>query len=1110
MSLDSQYLILNSQMKLIGVTDINGATPFSNDTITRQIADTDNTTDDVSTGVENFNTNNDPNANSKNWNHTGQITVAEGYPDSYKVAANNYLMYWDESAQHYYVMYISQETDAGTDPSGRHVNTYQLENVLITNMNDYIPLKTTLTDANAETAFTTLFTNSNWKLDFQAKTALLGTIEFDGTTNAMNYLQSLLQTYDVEIDAYAELYSDGNIKNLVVKIVDKLGTNTHHWVADYGNNNMLGITRTTVYSNVVTKLHVLNSNGNSIADVNNGKDYLVNDEANRKYNPNWKNGTYLEGTVTFPTVLNHSALKSLGQRQLDLFSHPRISYEVTPTADFKPGLGDNIRGTDRKMIPELVIDARAISVTTSKADYTQNLVQFGEFVTLHPSTPSYIQNELNQLTNAVTKAQADASTIQIKIDTPDGRDFSNGMQTKRLIMKAIEGKSNITAHIDPKGFIWQRLNQDGSYDKNWQPPEITNDFQIIRQHENLKIAENHAQKVIEFKRYTDFEKAISTGIQFFVPLSNGNYVISSNRLDQGDDTTFYLLDKTGNLQSSMIVTRGGHGSSFGVEENGDGTFDIWTLIREKTGDDSWVARIPWQKNKRVDYQSETVKKYCHHTRYMRVGLSSDSNYVVIGYAAGKGTIYICDINDVKNDKFKPLYQVQQADFGIDTQLTFQSQVLDFPYLFMDYGDYAMKESYRTVYCVNVQTQELVAEHHYSFYPIGMGNFSAVKEPEGMYVANEGGSKYLLQAFNTDKDAFQPIFKMPISVDGEGKLQEANLNGFLLNISSDFSGTYRGMIETDYITEDSEVMIDEQNATQIAQYNHPDSVRFSKGDYAAQYTCQLPDGSYITSHHYQGSLADNHKNDTMYIHWDSNFKYIDNMLVHWGGHGASFGVDTPGQTKLPWIWALVEDFNGDNKYYIAHFKYQGGVSKSWQDMTVGEIEQYCQFDSYIRVNYDFKNKLVGVSHTNGDYDVLDVSDVVNNTYKPLYTINVHDYGFNSDTQTYQSQVLDFPYLYWQSGDYDMHDPRTIYCVNVVTGAIEFSHDYEFKKITAIGTHWEPETINVIKGTDNDYLLVSFNFSIQDGSQHTESFWKIPIEYRQPMDLIEKSIEEVGTQ
>lgn len=689
-------------MKLIGVTDINGATPFSNDTITRQIADTDNTTDDVSTGIQNFNTNNDPNANSKNWNHTGEITVAEGYPDSYKVAANNYLMYWDSNAQHYYLMYISQEVDAGTDASGRHINTYQLENVLITSMNDYIPDKTTLTDANAETAFTTLFTGSNWKLDFQATSALLTTTEFDGTTNAMGYLQTMLQAYDVEMDAYVELYSDGNIKNLVVQIVDQLGTDKNHWVVDYGKN-MTSVTRTTVYSTVVTKLHIVGANGETIASVNNGKDYLVDDDANRLYNPNWKNGTYLEGTVTFDNVDQYQALKDLGKKQLELFNHPRISYEVVPTADFKPGLGDSIRGTDWKMVPELAIDARVISITTSKSDYTLNLAQFGEFVTLHPVIPGY----LSKLT-AIEQAMQDASSVKPVALTPDGNNFTDPSQTKRLILQAWEGSTNISSYIDSKGFIWRRHNPDGTIDTNYEQTGYlvqapynavgtlhgTIETNYIQNDPEIKLDTSNIKRVGNFLPTNT--KIATNGRQYMCQLSNGGYI--GSQAVHGN-TLYMLQDSNGYVVSAMTVVKGGHGSSFDVEE-ADGKIYIWGAAGTDTKPEKHsIARFPYVGGATLQPTDSRIERYITENKYIRVSVDLKHGYVLTSDSAGNEEVL--KLSDVKAGNYNVKYSINITNYGFNLKKqTYQSQTLSFPYVIFHSGNANMHDK-RMMYAVNV-------------------------------------------------------------------------------------------------------------------------------------------------------------------------------------------------------------------------------------------------------------------------------------------------------------------------------------------------------------------------------------------------------------------------
>ncbi|MCV3315448.1 hypothetical protein NVV78_05760 [Pediococcus ethanolidurans] len=813
MSKESQYIILNPQLKVIGVTDINGATPFSADTITRQIADTDNTTDDVSTGVENFNTNNDPNANSKNWNHTGEITVAEGYPDSYKVAANNYLMYWDESAQHYYVMYISQEDDAGTDASGRHVNTYQLENVLITNMNDHIPLKTKLTDVNAETAFTTLFTNSNWKLDFQAKSALLSTTEFDGTSNAMSYLQAMLAAYDVEMDAYAELSSNGDIKNLVVQIVDKLGTDAHHWVADYGNN-LTGITRTTVYSNVVTKLHIVGAKGETIARVNNGKDYLVDDQANRLYNPNWKNGTYLEGTVTFANVEQYQALKDLGQKQLDLFNHPRISYEVTPTANFNPGLGDNIRGTDRKMVPELTIDARVISVTTSKADYTQNLAQFGEFVTLHPTTPSYIQDLLNKMNDQIAGLLDDVKNgktiATAKAITPFGTSWSDVDDSKTIIAQVWADGTNITSYISPSGFTWYKSDlTTGVHDVDWETKHANDGYQIILDngetgHFECHIDGDYIQDTAEVditaenslvlnfehsKMPNDHWGDSTNGAMQYVyyDATNNLYIgamvySGSQPQSKYTDLEFNRFKPDGTYVDSMIFQGGSHGASFGCQVV-NGVPQIWQYAVDVSNGSGHLAYFNWKANTEIKIGSGATA-VCDLDEYKRVNVDFEHGWVMA--SDGAGVIEVCKLDDAKNGSWLPIYRFDLTQFGIHpTQYssegaaitgsnTLQSNDIYFPYVFINSGD-SNHVDQPILWCINLITETLVFKQVNTTDRFGADILNQTTsehydfEPETIGVYKDSSGFYILQGFNYEKlensaiHLLRGLWKTPIEV-----------------------------------------------------------------------------------------------------------------------------------------------------------------------------------------------------------------------------------------------------------------------------------------------------------------------------------------------------------
>jgi len=66
--------------------------------------------------------------------------------------------------------------------------------------------------------------------------------------------------------------------------------------------NMTSVKRSTV-STPVTKLIPYGANGSTIAVVNDGKSYIVDDEANQRYNPDWQAGLYYEAAVLHQFLL---------------------------------------------------------------------------------------------------------------------------------------------------------------------------------------------------------------------------------------------------------------------------------------------------------------------------------------------------------------------------------------------------------------------------------------------------------------------------------------------------------------------------------------------------------------------------------------------------------------------------------------------------------------------------------------------------------------------------------------------------------------------------------------------------------------------------------------
>ena len=142
------------------------------------------------------------------------------------------------------------------------------------------------------------------------------------------------------------------------------------------------------------------------------------------------------------------------------------------------------------------------------------------------------------------------------------------------------------------------------------------------------------------------------------------------------------------------------------------------------------------------------------------------------------------------------------------------------------------------------------------------------------------------------------------------------------------------------------------------------------------------------------------------------------------------------------------------------------------------------------------------------------DVLAKRERILYTVRLNeDHGFDAANQTYQSQCLDFPYLYFHSGDVDMEDPRKIYGLNLVHQGDEFREVYDFNNNFKIkNAVREPEGISLITNADGSKkLLISFNtlpgteYTSKDG---TQAVFNLPLVYRGAVgDIDSGSFEEV---
>lgn len=774
MALTNQYLILNPSLKRIGTLTIDGATKFSNDSVKIQLADADTTStsydDDVNVGTKDSYTGTiNLNAQSKKFDHQGSLDVLQGQPDSDKVVAGNNLAYYDALSGHWYVMHIYSVEESNT-AAVKHVTTANFTNLCLFTLAHHYPIAMAESDTDIKTAFTRVFSDTGWTLKFNTANAMTPHISIDGKTKASSLLQTLLQTYNVEVDCYVDIDSQGNIQSKTCEVVDQLNVDKVYNEAIFGKN-MTSIKRTTV-STPITKLIPYGLNGSTIALVNDGKPYIVDDEANQQYNPDWQSGLYYEGVITANTIDHAAGLKSWAEQMLQLFNHPRTYYEVNVTPTFNPPLGATIRFKDDKITPVLDASGRVIQRTTSFANPYGNTVGFGEYVTVPVATPAWLQGYQSAISSAIEKAKEDASSVKPVALTPDGNNFTDTTQTKRIILQAWEGSTNISAYIDNNGFIWHRYNTDGTLDTSFNQTGYllqaayssvgtlhgTIETSYIQDEPEVKLQTSAISNLGSFNP-DDSTLGITGAAQYMCPLSNGQYMTS--RASSNNDVMFVLHDTNFNPISKMIVSQGGHGASFSIEEV-NGTVYIWYAISSSSSTDQYaISRIPYLANVILSNDDTRITRFCTVSRYIRINVDFKHGYVLCSYYHGEQNVLRLD--EVKQGNYNVLYSFDATNYGFDpNRQTYQSQGIDFPYVYFQSGDYNMKDS-RMVYAVNVVHggQEFASNY---LLDMDLGLTDDVVEPETCNIIySKTNQPELLVTFNCkyQDNHLERVFVIPI-------------------------------------------------------------------------------------------------------------------------------------------------------------------------------------------------------------------------------------------------------------------------------------------------------------------------------------------------------------
>lgn len=688
------YIMNNALSKVIGTLDLTGGKDaknwFMTDEIHEELASEDSQASD-SVSVSEVTS-----GNNKGWNSYVTLTIPKtsSYFNELTTTGNHVLHQFEDHLQCYRI------TDVEIDSTG-YKATITAYNLALFNLKHTTPEAKTFDNASSQTVFEYLFSKTGWQILTNQYTGGVANYEVDGKSTANTLLQTALQTFDCEMRAYVEVVN-GVVANKYIEICDKLGSETTGKRIEYGWN-ATGITKKVTDGALITKLYVIGKDNLAISGTSGvANSFIVDDEANDKYNS--ASSLYLEGVATNDEITDGNALLEWGQKLLKYYNHPRANYTVTVSSDFEANIGDTVRVIDDTI--NLTLASRVIQKVMSEATPTSNQITLGEFVTVKNVTPAAIdalESKMNQTTEtiaALNKAINDASTITIAALTPDGTDFADNTSSKRLIMVAREGTTNISPYIEKAGWQWRNTQTDarkygylvnvdaGQGELGTWRAQVNTDY-LTKQSE-YDVDTKNFSVVGSYTPWTsDNTSEIGHVGQCCVQMPDGNYITSHGLGGSTDDTAYCLRDSNFKLKSKMVVKYGGHGTNFGAYyDTVSGQYML--IIARKSSDKkrNYITKVAYQAGQTLDETSKTFNNIIIDSHYMTAGGNEDYLMYKIG-----DTCKIIPSENLASGQSEAdasklaTYSVNIKNAGLDTvNDNYQSVSLDYPWVYWCSGN----------------------------------------------------------------------------------------------------------------------------------------------------------------------------------------------------------------------------------------------------------------------------------------------------------------------------------------------------------------------------------------------------------------------------------------
>lgn len=445
------------------------------------------------------------------FNHTRQVQIADSdngrlWQDNFSfdvkinedtddvLASAVYLIWSDSNNREYLYRIQSKSTTSGAGPTP--TETINAVNAFSFDLAGRIEEHTFMTPTSRQ-VFEYIMAGSGWNLH-EVDTMNNGASSYEvagaNESGALNAFVAAVTAFNAEVDAWIDFDQFGNmVKNVDVvnhlyplvdagfaNVVDvETGTvlensdvtelvseNNGRTLSYY--NGLAGFTRTEDWTQFYTKFYVSGLNDAQITSVNGGKSYIVDEEANDRYNggsPNYPVGELISEDIAQP-----QALLDWAKTEKNKYNHPAYTYEITTeymAPEDMPNRGETVLIVNFDITPAMIVLAEVVDRETHDDNPASNVITLGEFRTLNPTTPNLIKNMKDQsnieaLIDAVKK---DSRALKVNVLTPDGTDFALADQQKRAIAQVLINSEYVTNYIEKDGFIWQHIDENGKVDE---------------------------------------------------------------------------------------------------------------------------------------------------------------------------------------------------------------------------------------------------------------------------------------------------------------------------------------------------------------------------------------------------------------------------------------------------------------------------------------------------------------------------------------------------------------------------------------------------------------------------------------------------------------------